>query len=180
MSPRKINGCATGLTLNKEAAIQRFASSMASPVMSQSQMLQASSRRIVGFRGSIIREIKPEEAEAKLKSELSKTDIRASPRLVEYAFQLLASSVMLVSVIQFYRAQENYDFYHLFDHGDDGEKWSSRIYASVNGPVYYWKLVGCVAVGCFGAAISLFVLHVHFDTVCLPKLWFQVFREGSR
>lgn len=87
---------------------------------------------------------------------------------------------MLVSVIQFYREEEDYDFHDLFDQGDDGEKWERRIYASVNGPVYYWKLIGCVAVGCFGAAISLFVVLVHFDTVCLPKLWFRVFRDGSR
>jgi hypothetical protein len=179
LSPRKKSFGTTGLTCDEEAAIQIVASSMASPGISQS-LRASSSRRIVGFRGSIIREIKPEEAEARFESKLSKTDIRASPRLVGYAFQLLASSVMLLSVIQFYRAQENNDLVNLFDKGD-GEKWDRRgIYASVNGPVYYWKLLGCVGVGCFGAAIYLFVLLVHFDTVCLPKLWFHFFRDGSR
>jgi hypothetical protein len=179
LSPRNQNSDTMGLTFDEEAAIQRLASSMASPGRSQSQSPRVASRRIVGFRGSIIREIKPEEAEAKLKSELSKTDIRASPRLVGYVFQLLASSVMLVSVIQFYRAQENNDFVTLFHNGDEG-RCDRRIYASVNGPVYCWKLIGCVGVGCFGAAIYLFVLLVHFDTVCLPKLWFLVFRDGSK
>ena len=123
-------------------------------------------------------------------------DIRTSPRLMGYLFQLLACTVMLISAIQFYRGQQNERFIKLlatFDeekqetyHYDDnnGEKGiggiDKSIFASVNGPVYYWKLMGCVAVGSVGVAVSLIILLVHFDTICFPRLWSGIFRDGSK
>lgn len=43
-----------------------------------------------------------------------------------------------------------------------------------------WKLYGAVAVSASGLAISLFILLVHFDTVCHPQLWRAIFRDGSK
>jgi hypothetical protein len=86
---------------------------------------------------------------------------------------------MLITVIQFYRQQENNDFVTLFNKGD-GENWDSRIYDSINGPVYYWKFIGCVAAGSVGSAISLLVLLLHFDTICFPRVWVKFFRDGSQ
>jgi hypothetical protein len=137
-----------------------------------------SSRKVVSFRSSIIRDVPENDKEPK-RGGLSTTDIRASPRLLGYLFQLLASSVMLITVIQFYRQQENNDFVTLFN-DSGGEKWDNRIYTSVNGPVYYWKFIGCVAAGSLGAGISLCVLLVHFDTIFLPRVWVRCFRDGSQ
>jgi hypothetical protein len=146
----------------------------ASPMSSWSPRA-TSSRKVVSFRSSILRQV-PQNDEEQKRGGLSTTDIRASPRLLGYLFQLLASTVMLITVIQFYRQQENNDFVTLFNNSD-GE---NRIYNSINGPVYYWKFIGCVAVGSAGAGISLFVLLVHFDTICLPRVWVQCFRDGSQ
>jgi hypothetical protein len=137
-----------------------------------------SSRKVVSFRSSILREA-PQKDEEQKRGGLSTTDIRASPRLLGYVFQLLASSVMLITVIQFYRQQENNDFVTLFTNSD-GEKWDRRIYTSVNGPVYYWKFIGCMATGSLGSGISLLVVLLHFDTICLPRVWVRFFRDGSQ
>ena len=130
----------------------------------------------------------------------SSADIRASPRLMGYLFQLLACSVMLISVIPFYRGQQNEKFIDLLAAATsaangDGDGTSSpaansslasriffdkRLFTSVNGPVYYWKLMGCVAVGSAGVAINLLLLLLHFDTICVPRLWFVLFRDGSK
>jgi hypothetical protein len=135
-----------------------------------------SSKRIVSFRSSIFRDI--EEDKDKHRG-LSTSDIRASPRLVGYVYQLLASAVLLISVVKFYRNSEadrliniNTDFVK--------ENFNAEIYYSVAGPVYVWKLIGCAAVGSVGAAVSLIITVAHFDTVCVPRFWVAVFRDGSR
>ena len=127
-------------------------------------------------------------------------DIRASTRLMGYLIQLLACAVMLISVIQFYRGQQNERFIKILATLEEENATSNnsngsvdvligdestntidkRIFSSVNGPVYYWKLMGCVAVGSIGVAVSLVVVLVHFDTVCLPRLWNTLFRDGSK
>jgi hypothetical protein len=139
--------------------------------MSPSFPRATSSRKVVSFRSSILREV-PQNDEEQKRGGLSTTDIRASPRLLGYLFQLLASSVMLITVIQFYRQQENDEQFVT--------KWDTRIYTSVNGPVYYWKFIGCLAAGSLGAGISLLILLLHFDTICLPRVWVQFFRDGSQ
>ena len=45
--------------------------------------------------------------------------------------------------------------------------------------VYRWKLWGAVYAGSIGVGLSLLILLAHFDTLCLPKLWMHVFRDGS-
>jgi hypothetical protein len=177
--------------IDEEKAVRGQAGSFVTPresIPSRTSQLSpsraSSSRRIVGFRSSFIREIPQEEVQSQQKrSDLSRTDIRASPRLMGYLFQLLACSVMLITVIQFYRDQRNEKFLALLalnQNHDDLSMGDKRIFSSVNGPVYYWKLMGCVAVGSAGVFFSLLVLIVHFDTVCLPRLWFVIFRDGSK
>jgi hypothetical protein len=65
-----------------------------------------SSRSIVGFRSSILRElsVRADDPDADQDEEekvrVSSEDIRASPRLLGYMFCMIAALVMLVSVIQ--------------------------------------------------------------------------------
>jgi hypothetical protein len=145
---------------------------------------KASSRKIVKFRSTmtILRAPPLEEEKAEDKRGLSTTDIRASPRLVGYVYQLLASLIMLITVVQFYKnSQDDADetvFKVNIDSLRTTDNW--RIFESVNGPVYFWKLVGCAIAGSVGAVINLFVVMAHFDTVCLPRLWNAVFRDGSK
>jgi len=135
---------------------------------------KASSRKIIQFRAGILRA--PPLAEGKAednRGRLSTTDITASPRLVGYVYQLLASLIMLITVVQFYKNSQDDADETVFKVNIDAlrttENW--RIFESVNGPVYFWKLVGCAIAGSFGAVISLVVVVAHFDTVCLPRLW---------
>jgi hypothetical protein len=186
LSPRKRGIVSDCFSPDEETQMGRVAAQMESSAPTPLSP-RASSRRIVGFRSSIIRAIPQNAQESKKEKGLSMTDIRASPRLVGYLFQLLASTVMLISVIQFYRDGEqaniqNINFVNfLFESDDDVLSDGSRqFYNSVNGLVYYWKLVGSVIVGSLGALISLLILLMHFDTVCLPRVWFMVFRDGSR
>ena len=96
----------------------------------------------------------------------------------------------MITVIQFYRLTEDpeafLDIFQLHDgkegsdHGMKNHRWEpQRIFNSANGPVYYWKLMGCMAIGALGCGVNLLLLIVHFDTFLLPKLWFAIFRDGS-
>lgn len=136
-----------------------------------------SAKRIVSFRSSIFRETK---AEKDAKQGLSTSDIRASTRLIGYIYQLLASAVLLISVVKFYRNSEADKLLKFEFDQIPKEDFTAEIYYSVAGPVYVWKLIGCAAVGSVGAALSLIITLAHFDTVCLPRLWVAIFRDGSR
>lgn len=134
-----------------------------------------SSKRIVTFRSSIFRG--KDEEQDKTRG-ISRSDIRASPRLIGYIYQLLASAVLLISVVKFYRLSET-----------DGsieinteilkQNFQQKIYDSVAGPVYFWKLIGSAVVGSIGAAMTLIITVAHFDTFCFPRFWIWVFRDGS-
>lgn len=115
------------------------------------------------------------EQEKETKRGLSTTDIRASPRLIGYIYQLLASTVLLISVVKFYRNSEAEKLVDI-----DTEDFAKEIYYSLTGPVYLWKLIGCAVVGTVGAAVTLFISVAHFDTVCFPQFWVAIFRDGSR
>eukprot|EP00980_Cylindrotheca_fusiformis_P009176 scaffold1996_cov127-Cylindrotheca_fusiformis.AAC.13 len=140
----------------------------------------AHSKRIVKFRSSIFRNSSEHNSETVGQDAvgLSSTDIRASPRLLGYLYQLLASTVLLITVIK-------------FDQNSQGESIFSkdvesilaaevRIYQSIKGPVYYWKLIGSAIVGATGAGISLLIVLAHIDTIFLPRLWYTIFRDSSR
>ena len=134
-----------------------------------------SSKRIVTFRSSIFRVNDEEQDKTR---GISRSDIRASPRLIGYIYQLLASAVLLISVVKFYRLSET-----------DGsieinteilkQNFQQKIYDSVAGPVYFWKLIGSAVVGSIGAAMTLIITVAHFDTFCFPRCWIMVFRDGS-
>ena len=98
----------TGISSAEEnAMIRRTAATAAAntPATTSSGRIGSSgrSRSIVGFRSSILRELSvrtldDDEKEGVLR--LSTDDIRASPRLLGYLFSMIASFVMLVSVLQ--------------------------------------------------------------------------------
>jgi hypothetical protein len=88
----------TGLTINEEDVIEQAAASATPRARDK--------RSIVGFRSSILRELSvraddPDgEQDDEERVRVSSEDIRASPRLLGYMFCMVASLVMLVSVIQ--------------------------------------------------------------------------------
>ena len=80
---------------------------------------------------------------------LSTTDIRASPRLVGYVYQALASLIMIITVVQFYNNSlddedetpfkenlEKFQEEREKQAAEASDEW--RIFVSVNGPVYVW------------------------------------------
>lgn len=89
---------------------------------------------------------------------------------------------MLVSVVQFYlREEENYnDWNSQSVIPYDGSRFpDDEFFLTLNGPVYLWKLWCTMAVATAGSLIFLIILIMHFDTICFPRTWFQLFRDGS-
>lgn len=138
-------------------------------------------RKIVKFRSSIFRGNNPNERTPErqnINTGLSSTDIRASPRLIGYLYQLLASTVLLITVVKFYNSSQNETVLTI-----EFEKILSpdfRIINTIEGPVYFWKLVGCAIAGASGATLSLLIVLAHVDTLVLPRVWYTVFRDGSK
>lgn len=140
-----------------------------------------SSRKVVGLRSSLFSGAKEDNKHRRL----SREDIRASPRLLGYIFQWLASSVMLISVLKFYFEDErkNEDtptFWLLFQQEREGNSLRDELFLTLSGPVFTWKLIGCFVVSGIGTVINLVIILAHFDTLCLPSLWLRMFRDGSR
>jgi len=104
---------------------------------------------------------------------LSTDDIRASPRLLGYLFAMIASAVMLVSVVQFYRETpvEVSRTTATFD--------SRQYFQTVRGVVLVWKLWGAVSIAAAGCLVNLLTILVHFDLFFFPKTWIRIFRDGS-
>jgi hypothetical protein len=158
-------------------------------------------RRVVGFRSSIIRELstpkKPgEEDDSEYEEEepqihLSTTDIRASPRLVGYLFALVASTVMLVSVVKFYQTRNVGGVasnHHVVTTSSKQQQQQPAVevihprafLSGFDQTVYRWKFWGAVSVASAGVGLNLGIMLVHFDTIFFPRLWFNIFRDGSR
>lgn len=162
-------------------------------------------RRVVGFRSSIIRDLstpkKPGEEDSLNEEEepqihLSTTDIRASPRLVGYLFALVASTVMLVSVAKFYQTRNVVGGVNSNHHYNVGNNTNTRtpttaqeqvhhihprvFLSGFDQTVYRWKFWGSVIVAATGVGVNLLIMLVHFDTIFFPRLWFHIFRDGSR
>lgn len=136
-----------------------------------------SSRKVVRLKSSLIRDKKGNHNFRALSSE----DIRASPRLLGYCIQFLASIVMLISVSTFLSEEEreNYaEIWNVFNRmiGDRKELY----YSNESRAVFAWKLFGCFAVSGFGTIVTLAIILVHFDTVCIPSFWLRTFRDGSK
>ena len=86
---------------------------------------------------------------------------------------MIAASVLLVSVVQFYK-QDTLVQEELPEVNND------TFFVTTRGAlVYRWKLWGAVYAGAIGVGLSLLILVAHFDTFCVPRLWMHVFRDGS-
>jgi hypothetical protein len=90
---------------------------------------------------------------------------------------LKASTVMLVSVVQFYTGED--DTYNKAAAYNETKYTQDEFFETINGPVYFYKLWSCIAVATAGVLMFFAVLLMHFDTICFPRIWFQVFRDGS-
>mmetsp|Transcript_22570 Transcript_22570/g.55923 ORF Transcript_22570/g.55923 Transcript_22570/m.55923 type:complete len:328 (+) Transcript_22570:76-1059(+) len=142
-----------------------------------SSQRRKSSRKVVRLKSSLIRDEKGNHNFRALSSE----DIRASPRLLGYCIQFLASIVMLISVSQFLSGEEreNYaEIWNVFNGmiGDSKELY----YSNESRAVFAWKLFGCFAVSGLGTIVTLAIILVHFDTICFPSFWLRAFRDGSK
>lgn len=144
------------------------------------QTTPAGSKRIVnvGFRSSIFRELalRSEDADTSTvhnEGRLTTDDIRASPRFVGYIFSMIAASVLLVSVVQFYRQDALVQ--------EELPEVDNDIFFVTTGGflVYRWKLWGAMYAGSIGVGLSLSIILAHFDTIFLPRLWMHVFKDGS-
>jgi len=133
-----------------------------------------SSKRVMGFRSSIFR---PSKEETIPQRGLSTSDIRASPRLIGYIYQLVASVVLLISCVAFFKTEQRLAD---FDLEAIRKNLRREIHYSVAGPVYFWKLIGSQVIGTLGVAMTLIITVAHFDTVCFPKFWLAIFRDGSK
>jgi hypothetical protein len=105
----------------------------------------------------------------------SATDIRASPRLAGYIYTLIASIIMLASILRFYK---NDNLQSAFD---DFEFLRKERFVIISGTrVLLWKFIGAFLVACIGTSSSLLILLAHFDTFVLPTLWRTIFADGSQ
>ena len=187
----------TRITLNEEVALQnntpRFRSTThpestvsseiridgnthsISQRTTESSQKRKSSRKVVSLKSSLIRD-------KKLIRALSSEDIRASPRLLGYCFQLLASIVMLISVSTFVSEEEGENYTEIWDifNRTRGDSMEKLYYSNESRAVFAWKLFGCFAVSGLGAIITLAIILAHFDTICFPSYWLRKFRNGSR
>ena len=140
-----------------------------------------SRRKVVQLKSSLIRnKIKDSDNFRALSSE----DIRASPRLLGYCFQLLASLVMLISVSAFYgedKGENSTEIWDMFtSNRTRGESKELFYFNDETRVVFGWKLIGCFVVSGFGTIVTLGIILVHFDTIFFPSFWRRNFQDGSR
>lgn len=98
----------------------------------------------------------------------AESDVRSSPRISGYLYSLLCSSVMLVSIVQFF-----------FKHNTLAVAYvDEEHYVSEYG-VYRWKLYGSFGMSTAAIVIYLVILFAHFDTFCFADFWSEFFEDGS-
>ena len=138
-------------------------------------------RKIVSLKSSIIRG-KRNNDDLNLRA-LSSEDIRASPRLLGYCFQLLASIVMLISVSTFYGDEfdKNVNTFNATETNTTGTIYDISLFWSPDGKghVRKWKLICSFIVSIFGTVVTAGIIMAHFDTIFLPSFWQRTFRDGS-
>jgi len=142
----------------------------------------AASRSIsVNFRSAVRR-----DDEDSLSNNILANDIRGSPRLMGYLSCGLASTVMLVSVMQFYTADDDHVKVLVFrrqlqnstnttDNIIDGNE-EDAVFGST---VLHTKLIGSIAVAGAGVFFNMIILWMHLDTFVCPQVWRTVFCDGS-
>ena len=111
----------------------------------------------------------------------NQADIRGSPRLMGYLSCGLASSVNLVSVMQFYSYDDKGGMITVFRrqlNETDGQPTDDQevVFRTT---ILKPKLNGAVGVASAGVFFSLIILWMHMDTVVCPQLWREVFKDGS-
>lgn len=161
--------------ITRESTIDENRRNVSTRAHESSSQRRKSSRKAVRLKSSLIRDKKGNHNFRALSSE----DIRASPRLLGYCFQLLASIVMLISVSTFLSEEEreNTEIWDIFNRMIGDSK--GLYYSYESRAVFAWKLFGCFAVSGLGTIITLAIILVHFDTICFPSYWLRTFRDGS-
>jgi hypothetical protein len=54
-----------------------------------------------------------------------------------------------------------------------------KYYSTLQGLVYRWKLSGAIYVASIGGGVCALTVLAHFETVCFPRYWVKIFRDGS-
>ena len=66
------------------------------------------------------------------------------------------------------------------NHTELTESDSEEFYATWGGDlIYQWKLWASIYGSSALIGLCILIMVVHYDTVCLPKLWIAIFRDGS-
>lgn len=81
---------------------------------------------------------------------------------------------MLASVVQFFRSPGTVP--PQFQDSFNSERY---FVTSTNTVILWWKVWGAIAVSATGCFIYLVIILAHFNTICLPNLWMNQFRDGS-
>ena len=112
----------------------------------------STSRKTIKLKSSLF--YKSKNGNGNGRRALSKEDIRASTRLLGYLFQSMTSAVMLISVLKFFFDGE-WDSKSISDivvtDQNDAQFWLTPL-----GPVFRWKLFGCVSQKIFAVHSNLF------------------------
>jgi len=158
------------------------ASGMTSPMRS------SRTRSTHGFRSSILREMSVRQdsptpdQQHKNTLRISSGDIRASPRFLGYLFCFIAGSVLMVSVVQFYKTETTDALPVTLEAIPDNttEDDSDEFYYTPNGDVVYrWKLWAAIYASSGMVGMCLLIMIAHYETCMAPKLWIAIFRDGS-
>ena len=114
----------------------------------------STSRKTIKLKSSLF--YKSKNGNGNGRRALSKEDIRASTRLLGYLFQSMTSAVMLISVLKFFfdGERENKSISDIIDTEQNG----AQFWLTPLGPVFRWKLFGCVSLKIFAARSDLFSL----------------------
>lgn len=154
---------------------------------------EAHNRQRRSFRSSIVRHVHKQGSSKsqsrhssnngpKKPAGISSTDIRASPRLLGYLYTLIASSVMLASVVQLYQNGEEKVtgiFRSLKEEEANNKNNINDVVTVLGNDLLRWKLDGALVVSIVGGVVSFGLFAVHFDTVLAPRLWKKIFHDGS-
>lgn len=84
----------------------------------------------------------------------------------------IASAVMLISIIQFFRTGDNDE--RIFRRLEEKDKVA--IYGST---VLQYKRIGALAISIAGVVINVCIILMHLDTFFFPSVWRKVFCDGS-
>ena len=124
----------------------------------------STSRKTIKLKSSLF--YKSKNGNDRRRETLSKEDIRASTRLLGYLFQSMTSAVMLISVLKFFfdGEWENKSISDLIDTEQNDQFWITPL-----GPVFRWKLFGCVSLKVVSSTQPIIFCPVLFMSVCVQR-----------